>query len=90
MQRVFAEASPGHLQPIPLDDLQSFVGWLGVFAVGALGNLPGQDLMQRIFAAKSANVARQACFIAGTVYLLFGMIPVALGTLGPRGIPGGC
>ncbi len=79
--RVFEEASPGHLQPIPLDDLRSFVGWLGVFAVGALGNLPGQDLMQRIFAAKSANVARYACYIAGVVYLIFGMIPVALGLL---------
>ncbi len=81
MQRVFEEASPGHLQPIPLDDLRAFAGWLGVFAVGALGNLPGQDLMQRIFAAKSANVARHACYIAGVVYLLFGMIPVALGLL---------
>ena len=81
VQRVFDEASPGHLQPIPVDDLRAFAGWLGVFAVGALGNLPGQDLMQRIFAAKSANVARHACYIAGAVYLVFGMIPVALGLL---------
>jgi solute:Na+ symporter, SSS family len=56
----------------------ALVGWLGVFAVGVLGNVPGQDLMQRIFAARSDRVARWSCLIAGCAYLLFGMIPLML------------
>ncbi len=56
-----------------------FVGWLGVFAVGALGNLPGQDLTQRIFSARSAAVARGACLLAGAAYITLGLIPPLLG-----------
>jgi Na+/proline symporter len=63
---------------IPTEDLASLAGWLGVFAAGALGNLPGQDLMQRVFAARSAATARWACLIAGVMYLLFGTIPLVL------------
>lgn len=48
------------------------------FLAGSLGNLPGQDLTQRIFAAKSARVAQAACLIAGVAYLVLGMIPVFL------------
>jgi Na+/proline symporter len=44
-----------------------------------LGNLPGQDLAQRIFASKSAKVAVQACLLAGTLYILFGLVPVLSG-----------
>ena len=63
------------------------LAWLGAFAVGALGNLPGQDLTQRIFAAKSAKVARNACFVAGAMYLLFGSIPILLGLAARQLIP---
>jgi Na+/proline symporter len=64
---------------VPTQNAREFWAWLGVLAVGALGNLPGQDLMQRVFAAKSARVARRACHVAGVAYLVFGMIPVGLG-----------
>lgn len=57
----------------------AFVDWLGVFLIAALGNLPGQDLMQRVFASKSAKVARQACILAGVIYIGFGAIPVVMG-----------
>lgn len=87
VNRVIAETPDEHLQAIPMENFSAFVGWLGVFVVGALGNLPGQDLMQRLFAAKSANVARNACFIAGFAYLLFGMIPVGLGLLARAEFP---
>ncbi|NJK88668.1 MAG: hypothetical protein HC923_04215 [Myxococcales bacterium] len=57
---------------------------VGVLAAGALGNLPSQDLLQRIFASKSEGVARAACIGAGIVYLCLGAAPVALGLLAPR------
>ncbi len=57
----------------------AFVSWLGVLVVAALGNLPSQDLTQRMFSAKSAEVAARACFTAGIAYISFGLIPVMIG-----------
>lgn len=67
------------LEPVPTKTTSELVSWLGVLAVASLGNLPGQDLTQRIFAARSASVARQACLLAGVGYLVLGAMPVLLG-----------
>lgn len=67
------------LRPWPAESLSKFMNWLAIFAIGALGNIPGQDLLQRIFAAKSAVVARRACWVAGVGYLSFGLVPLLLG-----------
>lgn len=53
--------------------------WTSTLVVGVLGNIPGQDLMQRVFAARSGRVAAQACLLAGGVYIAFGLLPVLLG-----------
>ena len=79
LARLEAETPGDMLQLVPTESLRDVVGWLGVFAVGALGNLPGQDLMQRVFAARSARTAQLACLTAGGVYLLFGTLPLLLG-----------
>jgi solute:Na+ symporter, SSS family len=60
---------------------------LAAIAIGSLGNLPMQDLMQRIFSAKSDVVARRACFVAGTGYAMMGLFPIALGMAAPLVIP---
>lgn len=79
----------GFLDEVP-DEKLSWVGdesvavAVGVFAAGALGNLPSQDLLQRIFASKSERTARAACLWAGGLYLLLGAAPVFLGLVGPR------
>jgi Na+/proline symporter len=78
-ERLHTDVPPEKLDWIPAEDLEALVGWLAVLAIGALGNLPGQDLLQRIFASKSARVAQGACLFAGVAYLSFGMIPVGLG-----------
>jgi len=70
---------PEAMTPVDLSSLQAFYGWLTVFLIGALGNLPGQDLMQRIFAARSERVARNACLLAGLAYIALGMFPLFLG-----------
>lgn len=67
---------------IPWDDRLALLSWLGVFATGAFGNVPGQDLLQRVFAAKSDRVAQYACGIAGVVYLAFGCLPLLLALSG--------
>lgn len=82
LARVGNETDATMLQPFPTESLAALLGWLGVFLTGALGNLPGQDLMQRVFAAKSASTARWACLVAGICYLTFGLLPLLLALVG--------
>jgi Na+/proline symporter len=64
---------------VPTEDFAAFVGWFSVLAIAILGNVPGQDLTQRMFAARSASIARSACIIAGILYIGLGFIPVLSG-----------
>ncbi|HSR67279.1 MAG TPA: sodium:solute symporter family protein [Acidobacteriota bacterium] len=77
--RLLEETPQALLTPIPIENVEEVLRWLSLFCVAALGNIPAQDLTQRIFASRSAQTARRACWCAGTGYLLFGMIPVMLG-----------
>jgi len=77
--RLLAETPPDRRVLIPTENLTELVGWLSLLAIGMLGNIPGQDLAQRIFASKSARVAVQACLLAGVLYVVFGMVPVLSG-----------
>jgi SSS family solute:Na+ symporter len=76
------ETDPKLLEVIPTASFALAGAWVGAFAAGALGNIPGQDLTQRIFATKSASTAQWACIVAGALYLSFGAIPVMLGLAG--------
>jgi Na+/proline symporter len=78
LARLWADTPPEIRRPVPHGS-QALVEWLAVFAVGALGNIPGQDLMQRVFSARSAAVAAKACLVGGALYVTFGSIPVMLG-----------
>jgi Na+/proline symporter len=77
--RLVHETPAERLTLIPTDDLAAFLSSVGLLCAGALGNLPGQDLTQRIFAARSASTARRACLVASAAYLAFGAIPLGLG-----------
>lgn len=77
--RFVAETPPEKLVLIPNEDAAELLSWLSVLAIGILGNLPGQDLSQRIFAARSANVAIAACLVAGVFYVVLGFVPVLSG-----------
>ncbi|MEE2903206.1 MAG: sodium:solute symporter [Myxococcota bacterium] len=67
---------------IPTQDLKAFMGWSNLLLIGMLGNLPGSDLMQRVFAAKNADIAKKACITAGCAYLILGTLPVMMGLYG--------
>jgi SSS family solute:Na+ symporter len=77
--RVVYSLPPEDLMPIDVTTLAGFYAWLSAFLIGALGNIPGQDLMQRIFSARSERVARWSCYIAGGLYLTLGLAPLLLG-----------
>jgi SSS family transporter len=70
---------PDKLVLVPTDSSAELLAWLSILAVGVLGNIPGQDLAQRIFASRSSRIAVQACLIAGVLYVLVGMVPVLSG-----------
>lgn len=52
---------------------------ISALVIGSLGNLPVQDLMQRICSAVSDRVARRACLLAAIGYLGMGMLPILAG-----------
>ena len=62
---------------------------LAAWATGLFGNIPGQDLQQRVFAAKDARTASRACVLAGLLYLVFGSLPLVLGFASLVTHPGG-
>lgn len=73
---------------LPRDNAEELVGWLGVMTIGALGNLPSQDLAQRIFASRNALTAKWACHLAGIAYLTIGAVPIVIGLAADVLIPG--
>ena len=77
--RLGEELPPEMLDPMPTETAAAFWGWAAVLAIATLGNIPGQDLLQRIFSARSSTVARNACLLAGGMYVAFGAIPVLIG-----------
>ena len=77
--RLVEATPPEHLVLVPTESAADLIGWFSVLAIGALGNIPGQDLAQRIFAARSERAAMTACCVAGVFYVLLGMVPVTTG-----------
>lgn len=63
-----------------LTSMQSgaLANWAGMIAL-ALGNAMALDFMERVFAAKSPQVARNACYYAGVITLVVGACATILG-----------
>lgn len=61
---------------------------LNDWAVPALGSLFAQELLMRVSAARSAEVARGSTIAAACAYTSIGCIPVLLGLLGRSILPG--
>lgn len=80
--KLMEQTDPQSLVVVPHETAAAFIGWISILLVGSLGNIPGQDLTQRIFSSRSGKTAKWACIIAGTMYIVFGMIPMSLGLLG--------
>lgn len=73
------ESAPdGHLR-LDASSPSKFLAMASVLVIGLFGNVPGQDIQQRVASAKSATTARWMCIIAGILYLLIGLVPLYLG-----------
>lgn len=86
--RLIGETPAHRLTLLPRPDAAAAIVWAGTLAAGLFGNIPGQDLMQRVFSSKDARTAVLACVLAGAIYVLFGLIPVGLGLASRITLPG--
>jgi Na+/proline symporter len=77
-RRVIDAAPKDHFR-IDTASFEKCLAILSVLLIGLLGNVPGQDLQQRVASAKSAATARWMCVVGGVLYLLIGSIPLYLG-----------
>lgn len=74
---------------IPLEHTtERWLNYLRLWFIFGLADLSAQTLMQRVFAAKSEQVAQNSFYLAGAGYLLLGLIPVTLGIIGSVTMPG--
>jgi SSS family solute:Na+ symporter len=65
--------------------------WLAVveaWAIPVCGSVLATELVGRVIATRSPDVARRSSLLAAALYLSIGMIPVILGLLGQRVVPG--
>jgi len=64
--------------------------WFGYFRdwlVIGLGNLAGQDLIQRSLSSRNENIAQNSAYLSAILYLTVGLIPVFLGIAGRIVLP---
>lgn len=79
-------ASRFHLWPHG-GSFKEWVWYIEAWCALGLGNLPGQDLLQRTFSAKSEKVAQNSAYLSGALYFVSAMIPVLIGMSGADLLP---
>ena len=62
--------------------------WLNSWATPIFGSILATELVSRVLASRSPQVARRSSFAAGGLYLAIGSIPVLLGLIGAHVLPG--
>jgi len=72
----------------PMKSGQTLLDFLEQWAIPICGSLVAVELISRVLACKSADVARTATWIGGVGYLLVALIPVFFGLVGPQLSPG--
>ena len=82
-----AEVSPERLRTFAGSD-GSPLQKLERLAIAICGTVVAVELISRLLGARNANVAAAGTMIGGGLYLLVGLIPVFLGLVGPKLIPG--
>lgn len=88
----FASASPEAIDAaftfVDTHESISIFETVEAWAIPIIGSLMAQELASKTLAARSETVARRATVGAGLLYLVVGIIPVALGALARVELPG--
>ncbi|MBW3571209.1 MAG: sodium:solute symporter family protein [Gemmatimonadetes bacterium] len=92
---VLADVGVDALRQVPAERLRFFGGpeatllaTVEAWAIPVCGSVLAAELVQRVIATRTPQVARNSSLIAGGMYLLLGTIPVTLGLMGPALVPG--
>jgi SSS family transporter len=72
----------------PIGDGQSLLDFIEQWAIPICGSLVAVELISRVLACKSVDVARTATQLGGAGYLLVALIPVYFGLVGVQLVPG--
>jgi Na+/proline symporter len=81
----FGRIEPSRWVLFPAD--QSLLALLEKWAIPICGSVVAVELISRILACRSPEVARTSATIGGLCYLLIALIPVTLGFMGPMLVP---
>ena len=87
----FAEAIPaGYFDWSGLTSMENgaLLNWAGILAL-AIGDVVALDFMERVFAAKSPEVARKSCFYGAGFTILVGICASLLGLMAFKLLPAG-
>jgi Na+/proline symporter len=84
---LFDQLDARMLAMVPNESGESLRYWVGLMVAGVFANLATQDLVQRVFSARSADTAARSCVWAGVLYIVFGAMPVILGLSGALLLP---
>jgi Na+/proline symporter len=68
--------------------LKEWVWYIEAWCALGLGNLPGQDLLQRTFSARDEKIAQDSAYLSGILYFVSALIPVLIGMSGAILLPG--
>ena len=72
---------------IPSGGTEAWFGYARDWLVIGLGNLAGQDLIQRSLSGRDEKVAYKSAYLAGLLYVTIGFLPVLLGMAGAVVLP---
>lgn len=67
---------------------ESWFGVINSWSIPFIGSLFAAELVTRMLASRSHDVARKGAIAGGIIYLLVGLMPATLGLLGPSLLPG--
>lgn len=76
-----AVIAPERLAVLPPDAAPTWLGLLEEYAIPIAGSVVAVELLSRVIAARTPEVARRGAVMAGGLYLMVGLLPVALGLM---------
>lgn len=90
---VWSSGEASALAHLPADALSFSApgeSWLGTFerwSVPVFGSLVAQELVSRVVAARTPEIARRSALLASVLYLTSGLIPLAVGLIAAQTMP---
>jgi len=82
-----AAIDPSRIRAVGPDVTATFLGVLEEWAIPIAGSVVAVELVSRVIAARSPDVARNGAMAAGGAYMLVGLMPVFAGLAGAALIP---